>query len=104
VSGDVGALLVSLFVMEWGCYVWAGDVKELEFCLFLVFFSARHISSISPRFYFREHAFCYLPLVSILESSSVTLTDFYISFGACMLSPFPPSPRKGGIFPLPIII
>jgi hypothetical protein len=27
------------------------------------------ISSISPRFYFRKHAFCFLPLVATLESS-----------------------------------
>jgi hypothetical protein len=34
----------------------------------LVVFPARCISSISPRFYFRKHAFCLLPLVAILES------------------------------------
>jgi hypothetical protein len=64
----VGALLVSPFTMEWGCYVWAGDVEVLEFYLFLVVFPARCISSISPRFYFRRHSFCFLPLVTILES------------------------------------
>jgi hypothetical protein len=34
----------------------------------LVVFPVRCISSISPRFYFRKHAFCFLPQVSILES------------------------------------
>jgi hypothetical protein len=33
----------------------------------LMVFPARCISSVSPRFYFREHAFCFLPLVTILE-------------------------------------
>jgi hypothetical protein len=68
VSGSTGALLVSPFNVEWGCYVWAGVVEVLEFCLFLVVFPARCISSVSPRFYFRRHAFCFLPLVAILES------------------------------------
>jgi hypothetical protein len=53
---------------------WSGDamhgwgVELSEFCLFLVVFPARCISSISLRVYFRKHAFCYLPLVAILES------------------------------------
>jgi hypothetical protein len=64
----VGALLVSSFTGQWGCYAWAGGVAMLEFYLFLVVFPARCISSISPRFYFRKHAFCLLPLVTILES------------------------------------
>jgi hypothetical protein len=68
VSGGVGALLVSPFNVEWGCYAWAGDVEVSEFCLFLVVFPARCISNVSPRFYFRKHAFCFLPLVTILES------------------------------------
>jgi hypothetical protein len=67
-SGGVRALLVCLFNMEWGCYVWVGGMEESEFCLFLVVFPERCISSISPRFYFRKHAFCFLPLVTILES------------------------------------
>jgi hypothetical protein len=67
-SGGAGALLVSPFTMEWGCYARAGGVEELGFCLFVVVFPARCISSISPRFYFRNHAFCFLPLVTILES------------------------------------
>jgi hypothetical protein len=40
-SGDVGALLVSLFNVEWEYYVWAGDVEESKFCLFLVVFPVR---------------------------------------------------------------
>jgi hypothetical protein len=64
----MGALLVSPFNLEWECYVWAGGVEESKFCLFLVVFPVRYISSISPRFYFREHTFCFLPLVTILES------------------------------------
>jgi hypothetical protein len=58
----MGALLVSPFNMEWGCYVPAGGVEVSEFCLFLVVFPARCISSISPRFYLRKHIFCFLPL------------------------------------------
>jgi hypothetical protein len=54
--------------MEWGCYGRAGGVEESEFCPFLVVFPARCIPSISPRFYFRKQAFCFLPLVAILES------------------------------------
>jgi hypothetical protein len=41
----------------------------LEFFLFLVVFPVKYISSVSPRFYFRKHTFCFLPLVAILESS-----------------------------------
>jgi hypothetical protein len=68
VSGGTGALLVSPFNVEWGCYAWARGVEESEYCLFLVVFPGRCISSVSPRFYFRKHAFCFLPLVAILES------------------------------------
>jgi hypothetical protein len=64
----MGGLLVSPFNMEWGCYVWAEGVKVSEFCLFLVVFPAKCFSSVSPRFYFRKHTFCFLPLVAILES------------------------------------
>jgi hypothetical protein len=66
-SGGVRALLVSAFNVEWRCYVLAGGVELSEICLFFLFFPARRISSISPRFYFRKHAFCFLPLVTILE-------------------------------------
>jgi hypothetical protein len=71
VSGGAGALLVSLFSMEWGCYAWDCGVVELKFCLFSVVFHVRCISSISPRFHFRKHTFCFLPLVASLESSQI---------------------------------
>jgi hypothetical protein len=67
-SGGAGALLVSPFNVKWRCYAAAGDVEESKFCLFWVFFPVRCISSISPRFYFRKHAFWFLPLAAILES------------------------------------
>jgi long-subunit acyl-CoA synthetase (AMP-forming) len=44
-----------------------------KFCLFSVALSARFVSSISPRFHFRKHAFCFLPLAAILESPLVYL-------------------------------
>jgi hypothetical protein len=44
-------------------------VEESKFCLFSVVFPVRCISSVFPRFYFRRHAFCFLTLVAILESS-----------------------------------
>jgi hypothetical protein len=68
VSGSVGALLASPFNVKWRCYVQAVGVEESKFCLFSVVFPVMCISSISPRFYFRRHAFCFLPLVAILES------------------------------------
>jgi hypothetical protein len=49
-------------------HAWAGGVEESEesqFCLFSVVF---FLYGVSPRFYFRKHAFCFLPLVAILES------------------------------------
>jgi hypothetical protein len=45
-------------------------VWRSQFCLFLVVFPVSCISSVSPRFYFRKHAFCFLPLASILEMSN----------------------------------
>jgi hypothetical protein len=70
-SCDAGALLVSPFNVEWGCCARAGGVEESKFCLFSVVFPVMCISSISPGFYFRKHAFCFLPLVAILESLNV---------------------------------
>jgi hypothetical protein len=67
-GGGPGALLVSPFNMSWRCFVQAGDVEESKFCLFLVVLFVRCISIVSPRFYFRRHAFCFLPLATILES------------------------------------
>jgi hypothetical protein len=64
--------------MEWGSYVQAGDVEVSEFCLFLVVFPARFISSISPRVYFRKHTFCFLPLVAILESTGIVFSMVFL--------------------------
>jgi hypothetical protein len=68
VSGSVGTLLVSPFNVKWECYTWVGGVEQSKFCLFSVTFPVRCISSVSPRFYSRKHAFCFLPLVTIMES------------------------------------
>jgi hypothetical protein len=69
VSGSgMGALLVSPFNVKWRCYAQAGDVEESKFCLFSVVFPVRCISSVSPRLYFRKHAFCFFPLATILEA------------------------------------
>jgi hypothetical protein len=67
-GGGAGALLVSPFNVEWGCYAQARGVEESKFCLFSVVFPVMCISSVSPRFYFRKHALCFLPLATILES------------------------------------
>jgi hypothetical protein len=68
VSGSgAGALLVSPFNMKWRGYVWSGGVEESKFCLFWVVFPVRSISSVSPRFYFKRHAFCFLSIAAILE-------------------------------------
>jgi hypothetical protein len=45
-------------------------VEESKFCLFSVVLTARCVSSISPRFHYRRHAFCFLPVAAILESHS----------------------------------
>jgi hypothetical protein len=75
VTGGPGALLVSQFNMKWRCSVQAGGVDESKFCLFSVVLPVRSISSISPRFYFKRHAFCFLPLATILEFQSLDLKD-----------------------------
>jgi hypothetical protein len=54
--------------MKWRCYAQTGGVEDSKFCLFSVVFPVRCISSVSPRFYFRRHAFCFLLLAAILES------------------------------------
>jgi hypothetical protein len=66
-SDSMGALLVSPFNVKWRCYAQSGGVEESKFCLFWVVFPVRCISSISPRIYFKRHAFCFLPLAAILE-------------------------------------
>jgi hypothetical protein len=53
------------FNMKWRCSVLAGGVGGSKFCLFSVVLPARCVSSISPRFHYRRHAFCFLPLAAI---------------------------------------
>jgi hypothetical protein len=77
----MGSLLVSPFNVKWRCYVQAGVVEESKFCLFLVVFPVRCISNISPRFYCRKHAFCFLPLATILESLLVVFLMIAIQTG-----------------------
>jgi hypothetical protein len=67
-GGSTGTLLDSQFNVEWGWYALAGGVEETEFYLSSMVFPVRCFSSVSPRFYFRKHAFCFIPLVPILES------------------------------------
>jgi hypothetical protein len=47
--------------------VLAEGVEGSKFCLFLVILPARCVSSVSLRFHYRRHAFCFLPLAAILE-------------------------------------
>jgi hypothetical protein len=54
--------------LTWSGNVTRGGVEESKFCLFLVIFPIRCISSISPRFYFRRHTFCFFPLAAILRN------------------------------------
>jgi hypothetical protein len=63
-------------------------VEESNFCLFLVFFPARCISSISLRFYFRKHTFCFLPLATILEfpkKNYLKIRDSHWAFPSSLL-------------------
>jgi hypothetical protein len=68
VTGSLGALLISPFNVKWRFSALAGGVEGSKFCLFSVVLPARCVSSISPRFHYRRHAFCFLPLAAILES------------------------------------
>jgi hypothetical protein len=45
-----GSPPVSLYIVVWGSYVWARGAEVSKFCLFLVVFPARCVSSISARF------------------------------------------------------
>jgi hypothetical protein len=47
----------------------AGGVEGSKLCLFSIIMPVKCVSSISPRFHYRRLAFCFLPLVTILESS-----------------------------------
>jgi hypothetical protein len=62
-----GGPLVCLFNVKWRCSAPAGGVEGSNFCLFSVALPAMCVSSISPRFHYRRHAFCFLPLATILE-------------------------------------
>jgi hypothetical protein len=66
-TGGPGAVLISLFNMKWRCSAPAGCAEGLKFCLFSLVLPARSVSSVSPRFHYRRHAFCFLPLAPILE-------------------------------------
>jgi hypothetical protein len=68
VSGGLGALLVLPFNVKWRFSAQTGGVEGSKFCLFLVVLPARCVSSISPRFHYRRHVFCFLPVATILES------------------------------------
>jgi hypothetical protein len=74
-TGGPGALLVSPFNVKWRFSVLAGDVEGSKFCLFSVILPAKCVSSVSPRFHYRRLAFCFLPLATILESSSFFFID-----------------------------
>jgi hypothetical protein len=66
-TSSLGALLVSLFNVKWRFSVPAGGVEGSKFCLFSVALPAWCVSSVSPRFRYRRHAFCFLTLATILE-------------------------------------
>jgi hypothetical protein len=70
VTGGPGALLFSPFNMKWRFSVLAGSVEGSKFCLFSVILPVKCVSSVSPRFLYRRHAFCFLPLATILETSA----------------------------------
>jgi hypothetical protein len=63
-----GALLISPFNVKWRRSAQAGGMEGSKFCLFPVTLPARCVSSVSSRFHFRRHTFCFLPLATILES------------------------------------
>jgi hypothetical protein len=68
VTGGPGALLVSPFNVKWRFSALAGDVEGSKLCLFSVSMPVKCVSGISPRFQYRRLAFCFFPLVTILES------------------------------------
>jgi hypothetical protein len=73
-TGGPGAFLVCPFNVKWRFSAQAGGVEGSTFCLFSVVLPARCVSSVSPRFHYRRHAFCFSPLAAILESSHNVLT------------------------------
>jgi hypothetical protein len=78
-TGGPGALLVSLFHVKWRFSAPTGCVEGSKFCLFSVVLPARCVSIISPRFHYRRHTFCLLPLATILESLQETFNSSFIS-------------------------
>jgi hypothetical protein len=81
-----GALLVSPFNVKWRCSAQTGGVEGSTFCLFSVALPARCVFSVSPRFYFRRHTFCFLPLAAILESPQVfSLYFIYLHLDSTLL-------------------
>jgi hypothetical protein len=53
--------------MNWRCSMRAGGVEGSKFCVFMVVLPARCVSSVSPRFHYRRHGFCFLSVAAILE-------------------------------------
>jgi hypothetical protein len=84
-GGGAGDLLVSPINVRWRCSAQAGVVEESKFCLFLVVFPVRCVSSVSPRFYFRRHAFCFLPLAAIVESPNDNFFKYCIMKCPCRI-------------------
>jgi hypothetical protein len=82
--------------MKWRYSEQAGGVDESKFCLFWVVFPVMCISSISPRFYFRRHAFCFLSVAAILEFLLKLFSDAESRYAAqadlkfMVLQPQPP--------------
>jgi hypothetical protein len=65
-TGSLGARGFSVNV-NWRCSTPAGVVEGSKFCVFSVVLPARCVFSVSPRFHYRRHDFCLLPLAAILE-------------------------------------
>jgi hypothetical protein len=84
VTGSPGALLVSPFNVKWRFSEPAGGVEGSKFCLFSVVLPA----SISPRFCYRRHAFCFLHLAAILEFLPLLHSSVKVHCCLCI-------PRKG---------
>jgi hypothetical protein len=79
VSGSPGALLVSPFNLKWRFSVLAGGMEGSKLCLFSVVLTAWCVSSVSPRFHYKRHAFCFLPVAAILASSNTLLIFYFLS-------------------------
>jgi hypothetical protein len=72
VSGGLGALLFSQCSVAWRSFVQPGGSGCCSFASSWSFFSAKGGSSISARFLiYRAHAVCFLPLVAILNLTSI---------------------------------